>query len=164
MTDAMDLEAIRSVAEIAVALSGFIGIILVIRHRDAAFTALGVMTTFGASFGAMMFALLPDLFLRFLGTETMWRVTCGTFGAYHLFLILQHQLKQRSIRKNTPVQLLITLASFPVVGLKLAVGLGFLLTHAFEIYYLGLLWLLGVSAYLFAMILFDTGAQDERPA
>ena len=47
------------------------------------------------------------------------------------------------------------MASFPVVGVKLAVAPGFLLSYAYEIYYLGLLWLIGISAYLFVMILFD---------
>lgn len=54
------------------------------------------------------------------------------------------------------MHILITLLSFPVVGLKLAVGLGFLLSYAYDIYFLGLLWLIGVSAYLFALILFDS--------
>lgn len=161
MVDAPELEVIRSLAEIAVALAGFIGIVLVIQHRDAAFKALGVTTIFGASFGAMMFSLLPDLLVDLLEPDTMWRVVCGAFGVYHLYLILQHQLRQRSIRQNTPVQLFITLASFPVVGLKISVGLGFFLAYAFEIYYLGLLWLLGVSAYLFAMVLFDTPADSS---
>ena len=83
------------------------------------------------------------------------RESYGSFGLYHLFLIINHQARQRSIRSNTPAQLAITLLSFPVVDLKIAAGRGFLLSYAYDIYYLGLLWMLGVSAYLFAMILFD---------
>ena len=158
----MDFDALRTIADISVALAGFIGIILVLQHRDVAFMSLGMTTIFGASFGAMMFSLLPDFLSGLLSTETMWRVVCGVFGLYHLFLILQHQFKQRSIRANTPTQLAITLLSFPVVGVKLAVGLGFLLAYAYEIYYLGLLWLVGVSAYLFAMILFDNPRLDAE--
>jgi hypothetical protein len=82
-------------------------------------------------------------------------VSCGAFGLYHLYLIINHQVKQRSIRSNTPMQLVITILSFPVVGLKIAVGLGFLMSFAYDIYYLGLLWLVGVTAYLFALILLD---------
>ena len=156
----MNFEAYRTIADISVALAGFIGIVIVLQHRDKAFFQLGLFTIFGAAFGAMMFALIPDLLSRLLSPETMWRVTCGTFGLYHLFLIINHQARQRSIRSNTPIQLAITLLSFPVVGLKIAVGLGFLLSYAYDIYYLGLLWLIGVSAYLFAMILFD---QPEPP-
>ena len=160
MPEAVDFDALRDIAGISVALAGFIGIVLALQHRDVAFMSLGMTTIFGASFGAMMFSLLPDFLSGLLSTETMWRLVCGVFGLYHLFLILQHQYKQRSIRANTPTQLAITLLSFPVVGVKLAVGLGFLLAYAYEIYYLGLLWMVGVSAYLFAMILFDNPRSD----
>jgi len=34
--------------------------------------------------------------------------------------------------------------------------------YAFEIYYLGLLWLIGVSAYLFALIIFDNPQVEEE--
>ena len=159
-----DFEAYRTIADISVALAGFIGIIIVLQHRDKAFLELGLTTIFGTSFGAMMFALLPDLLARLLDAEAMWRVACGTFGLYHLALIINHQSKQRSIRSNTPVQLAITLASFPVVGLKLAVGLGFLMSYAYEIYYLGLLWCVGIAAYLFSMILFDESADPPEQA
>ena len=82
---------------------------------------------------------------------------------YHLYLIVSHQAKQRGIRKNTPFQLAVTILSFPVVGLKLAVGLGFLITYAYDIYYLGLLWLLGIASYFFVIILLDDpeGSKDD---
>jgi len=162
MPETLDFDALRTIADISVALAGFIGIILVLQHRDAAFMAVQITTIFGTSFGAMMFALLPDLLSGFLSTEMMWRVVCGVFGLYHLFLILRHQIMQRSVRANTPIQLTITLLSLPVVGLKLAVGLGFLLAYAYQIYYLGLLWCIGISAYLFALILFETPARTTE--
>ncbi len=80
----------------------------------------------------MMFSLVPDFLSGFLSSDVAWRISCGTFGLYHLFLIINHQIRQGSIRSNTPIQLAITLLSFPVVGLKLAVGLGFLLAHAYD--------------------------------
>jgi len=159
----MNFDAYRTIAEISVALAGFIGIILVLQHRDRAFIQVGMITIFGTSFGAMMFSLAPDFLSRLLSTDTMWRVTCGTFGLYHLFLIINHQARQRSIRSNTPIQLVITLLSFPVVGLKIAVGLGFLLSYAYDIYYLGLLWLIGITAYLFAGLLFDQPEKPDQP-
>lgn len=151
----MNFDSYRTIAEISVSLTGFIGIILVLQHRDKSFAQLGLSTILGASLGAMMFAFVPEFLEGFLSTDTAWRVACFSFGLYHLFLIINHQVRQRSIRSNTPIQWAITLSSFPVVGLKITVGLGFLLSYAYDIYYLGLLWLVGVSAYLFAMILFD---------
>ena len=158
----MNFDSYRTIADIAVALTGFIGIILVLKHRDKSFSRLGLSTIFGTSLGAMTFSFVPDFLGNFLGSDTTWRVSCGSFGLYHLFLIINHQARQRSIRSNTPIQLAITLLSFPVVGLKLAVGLGFLLPYAYDIYYLGLLWLIGVTAYLFAMILFDDAENPDE--
>lgn len=51
--------------------------------------------------------------------------------------------------------------AFRVIA-EVAVGPGFLMPWAFEIYYLGLLWCVGIAAYLFAMILFD--ASDAEAA
>ena len=97
----MNLDAFRTIAEISVALAGFIGIILVLQHRDRAFIQIGMITIFGTSFGAMMFALAPDFLSRLLSTDTMWRVSCGTFGLYHLFLIVNHQARQRSTNRKS---------------------------------------------------------------
>ncbi len=151
----MNFDSYRTIAEMSVTLTGFIGIVVVLRHRDKSFSRLGLATIFGTSLGAAMFSFLPDFLWNFLKPDIAWRVACGSFGLYHLFLIINHQARQRSIRTNTPIQLIITILSFPVVGLKIAVGLGFLLSYAYDIYYLGLLWLVGIAAYLFAMILFD---------
>lgn len=160
----MIFDSYRTIADISVALTGFIGIIIVLQHRDKSFSRLGLSTILGTSLGAMMFSFVPDFLGNFLSSDTTWRFSCGSFGLYHLFLIINHQARQRSIRSNTPIQLAITLLSFPVVGLKLAVGMGFLLSYAYDIYYLGLLWLVGVAAYLFAMILFDDSENPHRHA
>jgi hypothetical protein len=160
----VNFDSYRTIADISVALTGFIGIILVLQHKDRSFSRLGLSTILGTSFGAMMFSFVPDFLGNFLSADIAWRVACGSFGLYHLFLIINHQVRQRSIRANTPIQLIITLLSFPVVGLKIAVGLGFLLTYAYGIYYLGLLWLVGVTAYLFAMILFDRSEDSDGRA
>jgi hypothetical protein len=156
----MNFDSYRTIAEMSVTLTGFIGIVVVLQHRDKSFSRLGLTTILGTSLGAAMFSFVPDFLSNFLSSDTTWRVACGSFGLYHLFLIINHQAKQRSIRSNTPIQLIITLLSFPVVGLKIAVGLGFLLSYAYDIYFLGLLWLVGIAAYLFAMILFD---ESEKP-
>jgi len=160
----MNFDSYRTIADIAVALTGFIGIILVLQHRDKSFAQLGLSTILGTSLGAMMFSFVPEFLLNFLSSDTAWRVACSSFGLYHLFLIVNHQARQRSIRSNTPIQLTITLLSFPVVGLKIAVGFGFLLSYAYDVYFLGLLWLVGTSAYLFAMILFDQSASPDSRA
>jgi len=104
----MNFDSYRTIADIAVALTGFIGIIIVLQHRDKSFSQLGLSTILGTSLGAMMFSFVPDFLGNFLGSDTTWRVSCGSFGLYHLFLIINHQTRQHSIRSNTPIQLIIT--------------------------------------------------------
>jgi len=151
----MDFDTYRTIAEVAITLTGFIGVVVVIKSREEPFSRLGLATILSTSFGAVMFAFLPELLSGVFNEAATWRLACGLFGLYHLYLILWFQAKQRSIRSNTPVQWVIVFFSFWVVGLKLAVGLGFLLPWAYEVYYLGLLWLIGVAGYLFMRILFD---------
>ena len=104
--------------------------------------------------GAMLFAYIPGLLLKPYGPEFSWRVSNGVFGLYHLFLIINHQARQLQFKANTPVQLLIVILSiFPVVALKLLVGLGYLMAYSYEIYLLGLLWCIFIPAYLMARIL-----------
>jgi len=161
----MNFDSFRTVAEVSIALTGFLGIIVILQHKDKSFSRLQLVGILQTTLGAAMFSFLPDFLGHFLSAEAAWRLACGCFGLYHLYLIVSHQAKQRGIRTNTPFQLAVTILSFPVVGLKLAVGLGFLLTYAYDIYYLGLLWLLGIASYFFVIILLDDpeGKKGSNP-
>ncbi len=151
----MNFDSYRTIAEVSIALTGFLGIIVVLQHKDKSFSRLQLVGILQTTLGAALFSFIPDFLGHFLNEEAAWRLACGSFGLYHLYLIVSHQAKQRGIRKNTPFQLAVTIVSFPVVGLKLAVGLGFLLPYAYDIFYLGLLWLLGIASYFFVIILLD---------
>ena len=151
-----DFEAYYAISNIAVALTGFIGVIVAFQHKDRHFSRLALSTIFATSVGAMLFAYVPELLQRPLGEEMSWRVANGSFGLFHLFLIINHQSRQLQFKKNTPVQLLIVVLSvFPVVSLKLAVGLGYLVAYAYDVYLLGLLWCIFIPAYLMARILLE---------
>ena len=151
---APDFEAYYAISNIAVALTGFIGIIIVMQHRDHRFPRLALSTILATSVGTMLFAYVPGLLQNSLGPDLAWRVANGSFGLYHLFLIVNHQARQLQFRANSLVQFVIVLLSvFPVVALKLAVGLGYLMDYAYDIFLLGLLWCIFIPAYLFARIL-----------
>lgn len=152
-----DFDAYYAISNIAVALTGFIGIIVALQHADHRFPRLALTTIFATSVGAMLFAYMPALLGNVLGADTGWQIASGSFGLYHLFLIVNHQRRQLRFKANTPVQLLIVaLSVFPVVSLKLAVGLGWFMAHAYNIYLLGLLWCIFIPAYLLARVLIDT--------
>lgn len=149
-----DPSAYYTIAQIAITLTGFIAVLVALQHKDNRFSRLAVVTIFGTTGGALIFAFVPDLLMNIMNHGTAWRIACGTFGLYHLGLIFNHQVRQLQFKKNSPVQLAIVILSiFPVVFLKLAVGLGFFLSHAYEIFLLGLLWCVFIPLYLFSMII-----------
>ena len=93
----------------------------------------------------------------FTDEKSAWQLLCGLFGLYHLWVFINYLVKHKDLRKMALLQKSISIASVPVIGLKLAAGAGFLLDMAFSIYHLGLLWLLGVSIFFFSQILLDEG-------
>ena len=161
MTPDVDFDSFRTIAEIAIALTGFIGILIVLRADHKAFPRLGVITILGTTLGAVLFAFVPEFLLELMDPEAAWRLATGAFGWYHLALILNHQVRQWRIQANTPVQWVIVLLSLVVVGLKIGVGFGFWLEQAFAIYLLGLWWLVGIAGYLFARVMLDGSGQHD---
>lgn len=75
----MNFDSYRTIAGISVALTGFIGVILVLQHRDRSLSRLNLSTILGTSLGAMMFSFIPDFLGNFLSADTTWRVACGSF-------------------------------------------------------------------------------------
>jgi len=158
----MPFETFLIIAQIAVALTGFIGITVTLRHgRDAGFSRLLLASILQTTLGAALFAVVPDLLSPLLTPAMMWRVACGSFGLYHLVIFARHILRQRSLKQMSAVQLVVTIASVPIIGLKLTVGFGVLVAYAYSIYYLGLIWLLGVACYSFTLILFHDEHADD---
>jgi hypothetical protein len=154
----MGYEQFDTIAQVAAAFAGFVGVILAIRSRGGALPRLQMAGFLLTSLGAVAFALLPQFFLGILTNEkTAWQLLCGVFGLYHLWVFIYYLVKHKDLRKMALVQKSISIASVPVIGLKLAAGSGFLLDHALSIYHLGLLWLVGVSIFFFSQILLDEG-------
>lgn len=156
------MDSFQTVAEIAVGLTGFVGIIVILQQRLGGYSRVVLLTFLQLTLGAAFFALLPDLLTELLAPENVWRVATGSFGAYHLAIFVQHQWKRWRIWDYGLVQGLVTIASVPVIGLKIGVGLGHFETFAYTIHYLGLLWLLGVACYGFVLIVF--GVEGESGA
>lgn len=146
--------AFYTIAQIAITLTGFIAVLIALQQGDNRFSRLAVVTIFGTTGGALIFAFLPELLINITSEETAWRISCGTFGFYHLFLILNHQIRQLQFKKNSPIQLFIVILSiFPVVFMKIAVGFGYFMNYAYEIFLLGLIWCIFIPLYLFSIII-----------
>lgn len=154
----MHYEPFDTIAQVAAAFAGFVGVVLAIRSRDGALPRLQMTGFLQTSLGAVAFALLPELVVELLPNEkTSWQLLCGLFGLYHLLVFINYLSKHKDLRKMEFLQKSISIASMPVIALKLVAGAGLLLDHAYSIYHLGLLWLLGVSIFFFSQILLDEG-------
>ena len=154
----MHVEPFDTIAQVAAAFAGFVGVVLAIRSRGGALPRLQMAGFLQTSLGAVAFALLPEFFMELLASEEdAWQLLCGLFGLYHLLVFINYLSKHKNLRKMELIQKSISIASIPVIGLKLVAGAGFLLDHAYSIYHLGLLWLLGVSIFFFSQILLDEG-------
>ena len=75
-----NFESYYAISNIAVALTGFIGIIVALKHNDQRFPRLALSTILATSVGAMLFAYAPGLLQNSLGPELSWRVANGSFG------------------------------------------------------------------------------------
>ncbi len=154
----MNFEPFDTIAQVAAAFAGFVGVILAIRSRGGALPRLQMTGFLQTSLGAVAFALLPEFFLEVLTNEkAAWQLLCGLFGLYHLLVFINFVSKHKNLRKMAILQKSISIASIPVIALKLVAGAGFLLDQAYSIYHLGLLWLVGVSIFFFSQILLDEG-------
>ena len=158
----MSPESHYAISQIAVTLTRFIAILVAVQPKDHQFSRLAVVTILGTTVGALLFSFIPELLFGILERKLAWQISCGFFGLYHLALIINHQARQLQFKRNTPVQLVIVILSlFPVVGLKLTVGLGFLISFADKIFFLGLLWCIFIPLYLFGRIVLENTREDK---
>ena len=110
-------------AQDAAAFAGFVGVVLVILSRGGALPRLQTAGFLQGSLGAVVFALLPEFFVEVLPNEkTTWQLLCGLFGLYHLLIFVNYLSKHKYLKKMGLLQKSISIASIPVIGLKLAAG------------------------------------------
>jgi hypothetical protein len=61
----MTFDTYRSIAEVAVTLTGFIGVVVVLKNQNQDFSRIGLTTIMSTSLGAVMFAFVPELLSGF---------------------------------------------------------------------------------------------------
>lgn len=158
----MEFEAFRVIAQIAAGLAGFVGILLVLQDRLARLPRRQMLGFLQSSIGTLAFALLPDfVFSLDIPAALGWQVLGGLFGAYHLFIYVFFLSGYGDFRKMPPIQAGICIASIPVIGAKLLLGVGLLSAYASNIYHLGLLWTVGVSIFFFVQVILNEAKADK---
>lgn len=157
-------ETLRSLSEVAVALAGFTGIVAVLGNRAGGrwgpLEWLRLRMLLEASLGVLFLSLIPGL-LHELGAlrDAIWRVANGLQAVAHAAGICLLYLRFRKLEPSQwpPEERWLTVALLPVsiaiVLLQASVALGSLDTYGFFLYLLGLIYLLGIAALHFVLLL-----------
>lgn len=161
MDKPLSFDTFHSIAEVAATFAGFVGLMVVLMRNDHQFARHLIIDFLFVTLGTVVFAYLPELIAGVGWSEdTTWRIACGSFGAYHLGIYSASNFRQKTIRPQGPMQLTLTVVSAPVILLKLAVGAGFGVNYAYEIYLLGLVWLVSMAIYIFSLMVLEETTQE----
>ena len=97
---------------------------------------------------------MPKLLSPFADDSALWQTSCGVFGVYHALLAGTMTYRHLRQRMFSAIEWLFVAASICVISLKLVVGLGFLIKFGYDVYLLGLVWLLFSSIFGFYGLFF----------
>ena len=157
-------EILATVAQIAVTLAGFTGIVVVLGDPGARLVPIQtyrVAILLVLSLGAMTLALIPSaLFLAGLRGASVWRPASALLAAFSALLLLVFIPLTVRFRRHFPEifnpKILLSLAAGHALNLvvQAAVAAGAFERERAGLYVLGLLWLLLHGAYQFVRILF----------
>ena len=164
-------EDMRTLAEIAIALAGFAGVVLAIRSRrairDQKVNQARLRELLVTSFIVVFFAFFPPLMTGVLGDSPWaWRGPMLIFALAHLAALLSFMLavgKEGSSDFSLAEWLSLPGAAV-VIFLQFATAFGNFPDYVPEIYLLALLWFLLIAAMNFGVLLIrDDGSETETP-
>jgi hypothetical protein len=153
----------ETIAEIAIALTGFTGIVTVLRERGpdgmAEVEVFRLKALLWWSLGTMFLALVP-VALAELGDRLTapWRVAHGVFFCFHglVFVWFFGQARRLGLALGAR-GVAVLVVGFAVLGMELCVALGLFGGVAAFLYLVALLWFLYLAAMSFALLLFPPG-------
>ena len=156
-------DALTTIAEVAVGLAGFSGVVAVLGRQPGEFSRVEagrLVVLLLSSLGALFFALIPfALFPLGLNPVSVWRTTSGLVAVFALSHIAISYTELRRVRREAP-----EIYSRSVAGTHFTILVVVLLLQlvgvakggelALSLYIFGLLGLLAVAAFQFVRILF----------
>lgn len=159
----------QTIAEVAIALAGFSGIVAVLGQRSSGEWSpterLRLRLLLEASLLVVFLSFLPSLMLRGTSASAAWRVSSGVCGLVHLLPMASFFLRWRRLGWQKPLHEPTPPLFFSAAALSLATGglviilLQLMLAAGLKpgepslIYEISLLWLLGVGAVQFVYLL-----------
>ncbi len=153
----LPLDTFHTIAEVGIAITGFAGIVAVIRggadsaRQPSVSDPLAVLL--GASLGTVFFCFVPEwLHTAIAAPDTVWRVSLAAYGAYRLAYIALILNAQRRGVATAPFNW------WGLIGVSLGVlqlvgAAGFLAEFQYFLYLSGLLWGLVVALISFYSLL-----------
>jgi len=161
-------ENLRTIAEVAIALAGFTGVVIVLGQRSAGTWSAAERSTIRvlleSSVGAVFFALFPAIVVSsFSAPITAWRVSAGLLTVYHAAAIARADILDRREAAHILGPKLdwgLTIGGLISMCATAAVALGIATPAAALIYSLSLLYMLLVGALCFGALLLS----GARPA
>ena len=156
-------DALSTIAEIALGLAGFSGVVVVLGRQPGAFSRVEagrLVLLLVSSIGAMFLALLPlSLAPLELSDSLLWRVSAGTFTAFCLGYGLIGRSRVRIVRAHAPeiYSLAVSVFNYATVGTAVILQVVVLARPADlgpGFYVLGLLGLLLTATVQFVRMLF----------
>ncbi len=158
------MEPLGTVSELALALAGFSGIVIVFgrwKDADVAFEGYRIKLLLLASFGAMFLALTPVLFQQMGMTEpSLWILSNLLMGLFSLMFVAVLWNPTRRYMRKHPNMFYVPLLSAILIGYALNISVqlmaaaGLVPLSRSGVFLAGLYWLLAHSAIQFARLLF----------
>jgi hypothetical protein len=157
--------ALLATAEVAITLAGFTGIVAVLGRRGHGEwepqEQLRLSMMLVSSFSAVFFAMLPVALVGVRASEpAAWAVSSAILGssvalAHPLVVHFIRRLPQAAVDAEFPraLGLFVLIVSILIALLQLLNVLGFHFEREFGPYFVGLLWLLALSAIQFVRLL-----------
>jgi hypothetical protein len=158
-------DVLHTLAQIAVTLAGFIGLILVFQRGDrSAWSKRDKNTMFHllyTSLGVLGLSLFPLLLQpAFSESVSVWRICSPLVGVTHAAGATRALLENLRGEITIPIRAVYVLAtgSYLLMGVTILIAAGYMLNFAPLVYFIGLGWLLSVSVLSFVSLVFGDAA------
>jgi O-antigen/teichoic acid export membrane protein len=147
----------RTLAEIAVSLAGFTGIVVALERRSSKDHSIAnrarLRELLLASLGVVFFVFIPTL-LAGAGGDDRWayRASLLPFAAYQVLLVVLFT-RSTSVGQIALSEWLSAPVGLGIILLQLATAVGLLADQVHRVYFLALLWLLLIACINFVVLL-----------
>jgi hypothetical protein len=161
-------EILQTIAEVAVAITGFTAIAAVFRRRQSGWNAserLHFLILMRTSVIVLFFSFAPWLLGQLpFASEMVWRASCGLYGIAQL-VDVSWFVKNASGTPTTKGQSVLGVLGFVSVACQFLAAAGYLASTQF-VFVAGLIFLLYVSVHNFVLLLvvgLDDGVSSPTP-